>query len=79
MRLPNKIYSYKESTLVNFPKILKIVSETDISPARLYQRCKGSFSDVNDYVETLDCLFALGVIELDEEYGVIHYVKRDIQ
>ena len=78
MKLPNKIYSYKESTIAKFPRILCIVSESDINPKRLYQRCKGGFQDINDFMDTLDCLFALGVIEFDEEYGVIHYVERNI-
>ena len=74
MRLPNKVITYKESILPKFPVILKIVRNADITPNNLYKRVKGQFEDIGEYLEVLDCLYALGKIELDEKRGVIHYV-----
>ncbi len=74
MRLPNKVITYKESILPKFPVALRIIRDTDITPNNLYKRVKGQFEDIGEYLEVLDCLYALGKIELDEKRGVIHYV-----
>lgn len=53
---------------------MRIIRDTDITPNNLYKRVKGQFEDIGEYLEVLDCLYALGKIELDEKRGVIHYV-----
>lgn len=77
MRLPNKLYSYKESTLAGFPCILEALQEQDYTPAKLYKKVKASFDDIEDFEETLVCLYALRKIELIEYKGVLHYVAGD--
>ena len=74
MKLPNKVITYKERILPKFPVVLRIIRDTDITPNNLYKRVKGQFEDIGEYLEVLDCLYALGKIELDEKRGVIHYV-----
>ena len=73
MKLPNKVTSYKESVLSKLPKILNRLSERHCSPYILYLEVKESFSDVTEYIDALDCLYALHVVEFDDEKGVIHY------
>ena len=74
MRLPNKVITYKESILPKFPVILKIGRGADFTANYFYKRVKGQLEDIGEYLEVVDCLYALGKIELDEKRGVIHYV-----
>lgn len=70
MRLPNKLYSYEESV---FPKLILILKELDKKPcqvAELYKKVKSKIISVEEYMETLDCLYAMGLIE---------YVKGEIR
>lgn len=40
MRLPSKVTPYSQSTLSQFPPILKHLSDQDLSPAALYKKVK---------------------------------------
>lgn len=73
MKLPNKVTSYNDSILSKLPTILERLSESDEPPYTLYNEMKGHFSSVSEYIDVLDCLFALNIIEIDSERGVIHY------
>lgn len=73
MKLPNKIYAYSESTLSKFIPIIEILKISDETAFCLYQKSKKHFSDVQDYIDTLDCLYALNRIVLSEKQE-IHYV-----
>ncbi|MBP5789523.1 MAG: hypothetical protein J6W29_04740 [Neisseriaceae bacterium] len=75
MRLPSKVTSYNESVLSKFPIILKILSEYDKTPLDLYSETKEYFNDIPEYMDTLDCLFALGEIVFNEKQTELHYVK----
>ena len=77
MRLPNKVTSYSNSIIALFPGILEALSQQDMSPKELFEKTKSRKYDMADFLSALDCLFALGEIELDEEGRLLHYVKRD--
>lgn len=74
MKLPNKVIMYKESTISKFPAVLSCLKEQDMSPALLYKKVKSKVEDIGEYIDILDCLYALGKIELIEHLGVLHYV-----
>ncbi len=74
MKLPNKVITYKESTIAKFPLILSLLREQDMTPISLYLNVKSKVDDVGEYFEILGCLYALGKIELVEHLGVLHYV-----
>ena len=74
MKLPNKVITYKESLLSKFPIILSIVKEQEIAVDLLYRKVKSKVDDIGEFMEIMDCLFALGKIELDVKKGVIRYV-----
>lgn len=40
MRLPNKLYSYEESTLSKFPIVLRALRDSDSGVTELYERIK---------------------------------------
>ena len=74
MKLPNKVITYKESTISKFPSVLSCLKEQDMSPASHYKNLKSKVEDIGEYIDILDCLYALGKIELIEHLGVLHYV-----
>ncbi len=73
MKLPNKIYSYSESTISKFIPIIERLENKDEAVTSLYQKTKKNFNDIEDYIDTLDCLFALNKIVLSEKEE-LHYV-----
>jgi hypothetical protein len=74
MRLPSKVTSYNESILARFPVLLRHTQTEDIAVMDLLKLVQTQFNEASEYLEALDCLFALGKIELSEEEGVLHYV-----
>ncbi len=74
MKLPSKVTSYSESVLCKLPVILDALMTKDMSPYSLYQEVRTNFSGVPEYIDALDCLFALQAIRITAENGVIHYV-----
>lgn len=73
MKFPNKVTSYKESTLSKFPYILEKIEDEDLTVEELYKKVKNKMEDIREFLDILDCLYALNKIELNE--GVIHYVS----
>ncbi len=67
MRLPSKITSYSESVLSKFPIILSCISGRSITIWNLYDESKGCFLSVEEFLDTLDCLYALHKIDIDGE------------
>lgn len=74
MKFPSKVTPYQASILAKFPAVLSCLETENMKPDALYKKVKSKVSDVGEFLEILDCLFALGKIELYEEEGVLHYV-----
>lgn len=75
MKLPNKITSYSESVIGKFYPILNLLKQQNMSAYKLYKNTQNSFATTGEFIETLDCLFALGKITLINEGNmeVLHY------
>lgn len=74
MKFPSKVTPYQNSILVKFPMVLHLLQEQDMKPDDLYKKMKSKVSDIGEFLEVLDCLYALGKIELSREGGILHYV-----
>ena len=74
MRLPSKITSYSESVISKFPPILLVLENSDIGIVALYEATMKNFSSVEEFLDTLDCLFTLRKIRYDADREVICYV-----
>lgn len=74
MLLPNKLISYDQSILPKLPIILKELKDSPISVHELYKRVIKKMSGVSEFIDVLDCLYALGKIEFDEKEEVLRYV-----
>ncbi|KOA19583.1 hypothetical protein CLHOM_16720 [Clostridium homopropionicum DSM 5847] len=75
MRLPNKVIPYTNSVIALFPDILEALTQQDMSPKELFEITASRKKDLADFLSALNCLFALGKIELIEEGRVLRYVK----
>lgn len=70
MRLPNKLYTFDESTLANFPRILNCLT----NPRRLidlHAEVAKQIGGTTELIESLTLLLALSKITIDVEKGVI--------
>ena len=75
MRLPNKVIPYTNSVIALFPDILEALTQQDMSPKELFEITAFRKKDIANFLSALNCLFALGKIELIEEGRVLRYVK----
>lgn len=71
MRFPSKVTSFKESSISKFSLLLNILYEESISPYELYEQTKNKFGSIEEFIDALDCLYALDKITLDVETGRI--------
>lgn len=74
MKLPSKITSYKESVLNKFPPILSALQGADTGLFALYEATMDHFSNIEEFLDTLDCLYALHKVTYDTEREVLYYV-----
>ena len=54
--------------------MLSVLEEKPMRVSELYKKMNDYVESVNDFIEILDFLYALGKIELDGEEGVLKYV-----
>ena len=74
MKLPNKVTSYQESILSKFNVLLDEMCNRDVSLTELYSATYQNFSDMAEFIDVLDVLFALNKLEYNDELEVLHYV-----
>ena len=74
MKLPNKVIRYHESILSKFPIVLSALENNDLSPAELFYVVKDKVDDAADFMDIVDCLYALRKISYDETTGRLSYV-----
>lgn len=67
MQLPNKLYSYKNSTLALIPMVLNELKNGPLKAEQLYQNVRTQLNDATDFLSVMDCLYALGAIDIGEE------------
>ena len=67
MQLPNKLYSYENSTLALIPKVLKELQYGLKLVKDLYNALKPSLDDPTDFLSVMDCLYALRAVDINEK------------
>ena len=73
MILPDKLFSYNESILSKFPLVLKELRKNPMGVHELYQKVIHQMDGVNEFIDVLDCLYALRKIEYDDVKEVLCY------
>lgn len=71
MRLPNKLYTYEESTLSNFPIILQAIGNDGITVVDLTRKIANEVGGVLELIEELALLLSIQKIVIDEKSEVI--------
>lgn len=67
MQLPNKLYSYKNSTLALIPVVLKEIKNGPLPVKDLYRKVRLALNDPTDFISVMDCLYALRAAEINDE------------
>lgn len=67
MQLPNKLYSYKNSTLALIPKVLSEIKDGPVPVFELYDKLKPELNDATDFLSVMDCLYALRTADINDE------------
>lgn len=67
MQLPNKLYSYKNSTLALLPGVLTVLKEGPIDVIELYNMMRQELKDPTDFMSVMDCAYALRAIDINEQ------------
>lgn len=75
MQLPNKVTCYNESVISKFPLILSMLEKSEYLIVELFNNVKSRVDNINELIEILDCLYALGRININESTGRLYYVK----
>lgn len=64
MKFPNKLYTYNESIISKLPIIMnEIENHENCSIYNLYSSVISRFQNITEFLDALDCLYALGKIE----------------
>ena len=66
MLLPNKMISYSDSVISKFSVVLTELQKKTQNIHELYKKHKKEFESIQNYIEVLNCLFALNKIQIDE-------------
>ncbi len=75
MIYPNKNIQYKESILYKMLPILTYKSYGTIDLLELYSLIIDDFDSIDQFIISLDVLYALGAISLNEEENSITYAN----
>lgn len=76
MRLPNKVTSYKKSTLFKLCVVFEALQKENMTPEKLYKKIKSKVDNIAEFTDILTCLYTLNKIDfVDEE--VLYYVEDD--
>lgn len=67
MQFPNKLYSYKNSTLALIPIVLSEMDAGSLPVIELYQRIRPSLNDATDFLSVMDCLYSLRAVDINDE------------
>lgn len=77
MLFPDKLFTYRESVLSKFPAVLDVIKTQPIKVKDLYMAVNKDVSGTAEFMDVLDCLYALGKINYDTQEEVLRYVERD--
>ncbi len=74
MLFPDKLSTFEESVISKFTLVLDIIKEKPVAVIDLYNVVNKKMTGMVEFIEVLDCLYALGKIEFDQEGILLTYV-----
>ena len=78
MLFPSKVISYNGSILPKLPLVLHYLENGPKKISDVYRYTKGKVTDLSDLFEVLDCLYALGMIDLNGD-SLLRIGKEDAE
>lgn len=78
MKFPSKVTPYQANILAKFPVALSCLETEDMRSDALYKKVKSKVLDIGEFLEILDCLYALGKVELYEVGYILHTTLVEI-
>lgn len=78
MLFPSKVISYNESILPKLPLVLHYLESGPKKISDVYRYTKGKVTDLSDLFEVLDCLYALGMVDLNGD-SLLRIGKEDAE
>ena len=75
MLFPDKLFTYSESVISKFPAVLDVIKIQPIKVKDLYVAMNKEVSVTAEFMDVLDCLYALGKIDYDTKEEVLRYVE----
>lgn len=76
MQLPNKLYSYKNSTLALVPIVLEEIQKQPMPVYELFDKVKPFLTEATDFLSVMDCLYALQAVDINDEGEVFLCLQR---
>ena len=77
MILPSKLFSYNQSILPKAVLVAKTLKDGDQGVSELFENLQDQFSGVDEFMDAVDCLYAIRRVELDSERRILRYVERN--
>jgi hypothetical protein len=77
MRLPSKVNTFSDSVIALFAPILEKLKKQDMTPHELLLALRTKTSQISIFFDALDCLYALGKIEIPDGTEVLRYVEKN--
>ena len=77
MIYPNKNIRFQESIIYKMISILEEREKLIVNIHELYNETKNKFKNTDEFIISLDVLYALDMINVDFENENIEYVKRN--
>lgn len=75
MIYPNKHIRFEESIIYKMLTIMDYRSYSSIGLSELFNHTKRDFENIDEFIISLDVLYALDMIEVDFNNEVVNYVK----
>lgn len=77
MIYPNKTIALKDSIIYKMIVILETQVNSEISLLDLYSKTKNNFTNIDEFIYSLDVLYILNKIEVDFKTETLKYVDRN--
>lgn len=73
---PSKVVNIKKSILWTLPEIVEVLKKNN-NLLEAYQELEKKLNDINEFMLSIDILYILDRIEINDEMGNYTYVERD--
>jgi hypothetical protein len=75
VRFPSKNTRFADSIIAKFPAVLGTLQNGEMPVAELYKTVRHITEDLGEFIQVLDCLYALGKLELNAETRSLRIVS----